>query len=97
MVSLCSPGCSGTPSVDQAGFKLTEICQPVPVLVLKVCATTAQKGKRFKKSCVKQLRFAVTKCPRPTRLKKISPKQHKKINRRGKLIQVYNFGNLVRS
>ena len=29
-VSLCSPGCPGTLSVDQAGLKLTEIC-PSPV------------------------------------------------------------------
>ena len=27
-VSLCSPGCPGTHSVDQAGLELTEICLP---------------------------------------------------------------------
>jgi hypothetical protein len=30
MVSLCSPGCPGTCSVDQAGFRLTEIHLPLP-------------------------------------------------------------------
>jgi hypothetical protein len=29
-VSLCSPGCPGTHSVDQAGLKLTEILLPLP-------------------------------------------------------------------
>ena len=28
-VSLCSPGCPGTHSVDQAGLELTEICLPL--------------------------------------------------------------------
>jgi hypothetical protein len=28
-VSLCSPGCSGTHSVDQAGLELTEIHLPL--------------------------------------------------------------------
>ena len=28
--SLCSPGCPGTSSVDQAGLELTEICLPLP-------------------------------------------------------------------
>jgi hypothetical protein len=28
-VSLCSPGCPGTHSVDQAGLKFTEICLPL--------------------------------------------------------------------
>jgi hypothetical protein len=42
-VSLCSPGCPGTHSVDQAGFELRNL--PVSasqVLGLKACATTAQ-------------------------------------------------------
>jgi hypothetical protein len=30
LVSVCSQGCSGTCSVDQAGFKLTEIHLPLP-------------------------------------------------------------------
>jgi hypothetical protein len=42
-VSLCSPGCPGTHSVDQAGLELrnppTSASQ---VLGLKACATTAQ-------------------------------------------------------
>ena len=29
-VFLCSPGCPGTRSVDQAGLELTEICLPLP-------------------------------------------------------------------
>ena len=43
-VSLCSPGCPGTHSVDQAGLELTEIHLPLSssVLGLKVCSTTAQ-------------------------------------------------------
>jgi hypothetical protein len=42
-VSLCSPGCPGTHSVDQAGLELRN--PPVSasqVLGLKVCATTAR-------------------------------------------------------
>jgi hypothetical protein len=38
-VSLCSPGCPKTHSENQADLKLTEIC--LPLLGLKVCATTA--------------------------------------------------------
>jgi hypothetical protein len=44
-VSLCSPGCPGTHSVDQAGLKLRNL--PVSasqVLGLKACNTTAQLG-----------------------------------------------------
>jgi hypothetical protein len=46
-VSLCTFGCSGIHSVDQAGLKLTEICLPLlssasRVLELKACATTIQ-------------------------------------------------------
>jgi hypothetical protein len=29
--SLCSPGCPGTCSIDQAGLELTEICLPLPL------------------------------------------------------------------
>lgn len=29
-VSLCSPGCPGTHSLDQAGLKLTKTCLPLP-------------------------------------------------------------------
>ena len=42
-VSLCSPGCPGTHSVDQAGLKLRNL--PVSasqVLGLKACTTTAR-------------------------------------------------------
>jgi hypothetical protein len=40
---LCSPGCPGTHSVDQAGLKLrSPPASASPVLGLKVCATTAQ-------------------------------------------------------
>jgi hypothetical protein len=40
-VSLCSPGCPGAHSVDQAGLKLRNPPASVSqVLGLKVCATT---------------------------------------------------------
>jgi hypothetical protein len=42
-VSLCSPGCPGTHSVDQAGLKLRNPpASASQVLGLKVCATTAR-------------------------------------------------------
>jgi hypothetical protein len=47
-VSLCSPGCPGTHSVDQADLELKN--PPVSasqVLGLKVCATTAQPLAHF--------------------------------------------------
>jgi hypothetical protein len=40
-VSLCSPGCPGTRSVDQAGLKLRNLpASASRVLGLKACATT---------------------------------------------------------
>ena len=40
-VSLCSPGCRGTRSVDQAGLELrNSIASASQVLGLKACATT---------------------------------------------------------
>jgi hypothetical protein len=47
-VSLCSPGCPGTHSVDQAGLKFRN--QPASasrVLGLKACATTARQKQSF--------------------------------------------------
>jgi hypothetical protein len=42
-VSLCSPGCPGTYSVDQAGLELRNLpASASQVLGLKACATTAQ-------------------------------------------------------
>jgi hypothetical protein len=42
-VSLCSPGCHGTHSVDQAGIELRNPpASASQVLGLKACATTAQ-------------------------------------------------------
>jgi hypothetical protein len=42
-VSLCSPGCPGTHSVDQAGLELRNMpASASQVLGLKVFATTAQ-------------------------------------------------------
>jgi hypothetical protein len=42
-VSLYSPGCPGTHSVDQAGLELRNLpASASQVLGLKVCATTAQ-------------------------------------------------------
>jgi hypothetical protein len=41
-VSLCSPGCPGTHSVDQAGLELRNLpASASQVLGLKVCAATA--------------------------------------------------------
>jgi hypothetical protein len=40
-VSLCSPGCPGTHSIDQAGLELRNSpASAYQVLGLKVCATT---------------------------------------------------------
>jgi hypothetical protein len=45
-VSLCSPGCPGTHSVDQAGLKLRNPpASASQVLGLKACVTTAQPNK----------------------------------------------------
>jgi hypothetical protein len=42
-VSLCSPGCPGTHSVDQAGLELRNLpASASQVLELKACATTTQ-------------------------------------------------------
>ena len=46
-VSLCSPGCSGTYSVDQAGLELRNPASASQVLGLKACATTTLKGIHF--------------------------------------------------
>jgi hypothetical protein len=47
-VSLCSPGCPGTHSVDQAGLKLKDPpASASQVLGLKACATTARRILRF--------------------------------------------------
>jgi hypothetical protein len=44
-VSLCSPGCPGTHSVDQASLKLRNPpASASQVLGLKACATTAWLG-----------------------------------------------------
>jgi hypothetical protein len=43
-VSLCSPGCPGTHSVDQAGLELRNLpASDSQVLGLKACATTTQQ------------------------------------------------------
>jgi hypothetical protein len=42
-VSLCSPGCPGTHSVDQAGLELRNLpASASQVLGLKACGTTAR-------------------------------------------------------
>jgi hypothetical protein len=47
-VSLCSPGCPGTHSVDQAGLELRNPpASASEVLGLKACATTAQLYDRW--------------------------------------------------
>jgi hypothetical protein len=44
MVSLCSPGCPGTHSVDQAGLELRNLpASASQVLGLKACANTARQ------------------------------------------------------
>jgi hypothetical protein len=48
-VSLCSPGCSGTHSVDQAGLELRNPpASASRVLGLKACATTPGLDNVFK-------------------------------------------------
>jgi hypothetical protein len=48
-VSLCSPGCPGTHSVDQAGLDLRNPpASASQVLGLKACATTAWRDSEFK-------------------------------------------------
>jgi hypothetical protein len=52
-VSLCSPGCPGTHSVDQAGLELRNPPASVSqVLGLKACATTARQNASFKSKTV---------------------------------------------
>jgi hypothetical protein len=47
-VSLCSPGCPRTHSVDQAGLELRNPpASASQVLGLKACATTAQPAKNL--------------------------------------------------
>jgi hypothetical protein len=47
-VSLCSPGCPGTHSVDQAGLKLRNpSASASQVLGLKACTTTARPASAF--------------------------------------------------
>jgi hypothetical protein len=47
-VSLCSPGCPGTHSIDQAGLELRNLpASASQVLGLKVCTTTAQLKNYF--------------------------------------------------
>jgi hypothetical protein len=53
-VSLCSPGCPGTHSVDQAGPELRNPpASPSQVLGLKACATTAWPLLTFLSFCAK--------------------------------------------
>jgi hypothetical protein len=48
-VSLCSPGCPGTHSVDQAGLELRNLpASASQVLGLKACATTPRDNLLFK-------------------------------------------------
>jgi hypothetical protein len=49
-VSLCSPGCPGIHSVDQADLKLRNLpASASQVLELKACATTAHEIKYLKR------------------------------------------------
>jgi hypothetical protein len=48
-VSLCSPGCPGTHSIDQAGLELRNLpASASQVLGLKACATTTRVADFFK-------------------------------------------------
>jgi hypothetical protein len=48
---LCSPGCPGTHSVDQAGLELRNPpASASQVLGLKACATTARRRGHWKKN-----------------------------------------------
>ncbi|GAB1296499.1 Eukaryotic translation initiation factor 4E type 1B [Apodemus speciosus] len=42
MVSLYSPGCPGTHSVDHAGLELKSACLCLPSAGIKGCTTTAR-------------------------------------------------------
>jgi hypothetical protein len=54
LVSLCSPGCPGTHSVDQAGLKLKNPpASASQVLGLKACATMSGRTTIFNKSTQK--------------------------------------------
>jgi hypothetical protein len=51
-VSLCSPGCPGTHSVDQAVLKFRDLpASSSQVLGLKACATTARQGTHLLCTC----------------------------------------------
>jgi len=52
-VSLCSPGCPGTHSVDQAGLELRNLpASASQVLGLKACTTTAQLSNCCQSFCL---------------------------------------------
>jgi hypothetical protein len=60
-VSLCSPGCPGTSSVDQSGLELRNLTAfASQMLGLKMCTNTAQLLKCFycKKKSTEVLRFS---------------------------------------
>lgn len=46
-VSRCSPGCLGTRHTEQTGYEPIEICQPWPLLELKVCTTSSGSYSQF--------------------------------------------------
>jgi hypothetical protein len=57
-VSLCSPGCPGAHSVDQAGLELRNLpASASPVLGVKACATNALQYFGFLKFKCKNLTF----------------------------------------
>ena len=65
-VSLCSPGCPGTHSVDQAGSELRNLpASASQVLGLKACATTPIPGylKQFVTTVCHVLPIAVLQSP----------------------------------
>jgi hypothetical protein len=65
-VSLCSPGCPGTHSVDQAGLKLRNLpASASQVLGVKACATTTSSWQisEFKASLVYKASLRTSRTP----------------------------------
>jgi hypothetical protein len=63
-VSLCSPGCPGTHSVDQAGLEIRNPpASASRVLGLKACATTPSSKLCFKQGSTTELCAPMQECP----------------------------------
>jgi hypothetical protein len=68
-VSLCSPDCPGTCCVDQAVLEFEDLPapQPLPVLKLKVCVTTARHKSKILKNKQTNKKQNKTKKPRTSK------------------------------